>query len=76
VNLQGFSVIHDSNLVAGQRYYLKNRFGEAWVKVLDSVPDGWNVEVQEGGFNTPKGKYKKGEVMLVENGQGKWYEAR
>jgi len=76
VNLQGFSVIHESNLEKGSTYYLKTRFGTGYVKALESGLDGWQVELQpDAAFSTPSlKKLRGGSLMLVPNGTGTWYE--
>jgi hypothetical protein len=76
VNTTGFQPIHETNLQKGETYYLKTKWGEALVKVVEVVPEGWDVEILDGGFKPPLKRYGKGDQMLAGNGAGQWYELK
>lgn len=75
MNMDGFEVIHDSNLTKGTIYYHKSRFGAGFVLALESTIKGWTVELQQDAeFTPPLKRYRVGDLMIVPPGQGFFYE--
>lgn len=77
MNMNGFSVIHESNLQTGATYYFRNRFGAGFVMASGSDINGWTVELQQGAeFTPPLKKYRVGDLMCVPPGSGTFYEPK
>ena len=71
-----FSPIHESNLVKGETYFLKNSWGEGFVSISAITLRGTEVQIQDGKFTPPLKRYGKGDSMLVPNDTGKFYESK
>ena len=72
----GYEPIHESHLKKNANYFLKIKgWGEGLVQVHEITMHGTNVEVVEGGFDTPLKKVRQRQVFSVPNGVGQFYEA-
>lgn len=78
MNMQGFEKIHESNLEPGKTYFFKNRFGSGLVKLGEDYwrTTGLDVQVVDGGFDTPLMKYRPPQIMRIESDSGKFYEVK
>ena len=76
MNLEGFEIIHDSNLEKGKTYYYKSKFGSGYVIARKSDLRGWDVELQpDSSFKNALLKpMKVGDMMTVPPGVGTFYE--
>ena len=76
MNVTHFTPIHESNLVKGETYFCKTKWGEGFVSILAITMQGTEVQIVDGGFTPPLKKYGKGDSMLVPNDTGKFYESK
>lgn len=71
----GYEPIYYGNVKAGKNYFLRIRqWGEGHVQVREIRLEGTNVEVIDGGFDTPLKRIRAGGILPVPNGVGQFYE--